>query len=368
MTWNELLYPDLQDADAQRAAIERFHALYYHRGQQTWMNTYWLGVPTAKCPLDLWIYQEILAERRPDVIVEAGTYHGGSALFLACICELLGQGRVYSIDIAPQEPLPQHPRLEYLRGSSVSDEVWRELRARIGESERVLVILDSDHSRQHVLAELERFHELVSVGSYLILEDTNVNGHPVYPRFGPGPMEALDEFLQSHAELRVDREREKLLLTFNPRGYLEKVLPGADDAAVDPDAAEVFLPQRSAPPPAEVGFAALLRELAERDEVIAWLHQEVAVRDDMVALLHREVARRDGGISRLHGEVALRDRRAEELAAAVAESAARQRWAEERCRAAEERWAAIENSRLWRTVTLYWRWRARLRRRLRRAD
>ena len=85
-----------------------------------------------------------------------------------------------------------------------------------------MVVLDSDHSRDHVLRELRRFHSLVSPGQYLVVEDTNVNGHPVLPQHGPGPMEALDIFLAENDDFEIDSSREKYLITFNPRGYLRK--------------------------------------------------------------------------------------------------------------------------------------------------
>jgi cephalosporin hydroxylase len=88
---------------------------------------------------------------------------------------------------------------------------------------RVLVVLDSDHSRDHVLAELRAYAPLVTPGSYLVVEDTNVNGHPVYEAFGPGPMEAVQDFLKERDDFEVDRSREKFLLTFNPGGWLRKL-------------------------------------------------------------------------------------------------------------------------------------------------
>ena len=86
-----------------------------------------------------------------------------------------------------------------------------------------MVSLDSNHSKAHVLAELKTYAGLVSVGSYLVVEDTNINGHPVYPEFGPGPMEALNEFLPGHKNFVIDKEREKFFVSFNPSGYLKKV-------------------------------------------------------------------------------------------------------------------------------------------------
>src|SRR5215472_11498401 len=119
-------------------AAGEFHRSYYD--SYIWQDTRWLGVPAYKCPFDLWVYQEILTEQRPDVIVETGTADGGSALFLASVCDLLGCGRVVTIDLEGR--------------SSVDPEVLREARRGIGRRDRVMVILDSDHSRDHVLAEL----------------------------------------------------------------------------------------------------------------------------------------------------------------------------------------------------------------------
>jgi cephalosporin hydroxylase len=173
-----------------------------------------------KPPTDLWTYQEILWETRPDLIIESGTFAGGTAFYLASVCELLGNGRVVSIDINPvSAELPRHPRLEYIGGrSSIDPEL--DLPVSHNPDERMMVILDSNHTYAHVTAELERFAPLVSPGCYLIVEDTNLNGHPVQPRFGAGPMEAVRDFLSAHPEFEVDASRDKHLLTFHPRGYL----------------------------------------------------------------------------------------------------------------------------------------------------
>ena len=88
---------------------------------------------------------------------------------------------------------------------------------------RALVILDSDHSRGHVIEELKVWNRFVCVGSYLIVEDSNINDHPVFPRFGPGPMEAIDEFLASNEDFVIDETKHKFFLTFNPRGFLRRI-------------------------------------------------------------------------------------------------------------------------------------------------
>ena len=94
----------------------------------------------------------------------------------------------------------------------------------IDKQHKVMVILDSDHSEKHVARELEIYSQLVSPGCYLIVEDTNVNGHPVFPNHGPGPMEAVEKFLQARQDFTVDRDMEKFYLTFNPKGYLKKMV------------------------------------------------------------------------------------------------------------------------------------------------
>jgi cephalosporin hydroxylase len=201
--------------------VDQFHTLYYGRREQTWGNTFWLGHRVLKCPLDLWCYQEILHDVRPELIIETGTYQGGSALFLASICDLLGQGTVLTIDLDQREDRPRHPRITYLTGSSTSDAILRQVRRRAKGTSRVLVILDSGHAKDHVLSEMDAYAPLVTPGSYLVVEDTNLNGHPVESDHGPGPAEAVAEFLEQNDAFARDERREKFLLTFNPGGYLE---------------------------------------------------------------------------------------------------------------------------------------------------
>lgn len=205
--------------------IRAFHELYYERTRRdgTWYDTSWLGRPVWKCPLDLWVYQELLVKLRPDFVIKTGTHHGGSAVYLASIMDLIGTGRVISIDIADPRGLPAHPRVTLLQGASGSEEIVREVMAMTRNTRSVMVILDSSHRAAHVRKELRTYSDFVSPGSYMVVEGTNMNGHPVRPDFGPGPMEAVEEFLAQDERFAVDEACEKFLLTFNPSGFLRRV-------------------------------------------------------------------------------------------------------------------------------------------------
>lgn len=217
----------LTPVEAREKIVRDFHQLYYDLGPQggTWGDTRWFGVRAGKCPLDLWLYQEILFELKPDLILETGTAEGGSALFFGAMCDLLGKGRIISVDVDAR-PKPAHPRVTYLLGSSTAPEIISQLETARASAKTCLVVLDSDHSKGHVLDELRIYQRFVSAGSFLIVEDTNVNGHPVFDEHGPGPMEALDVFLKETQDYVIDESKHKFLLTFNPRGYLRRVRGG----------------------------------------------------------------------------------------------------------------------------------------------
>lgn len=203
--------------------IKLFHKLiYFHRRDSTWMNTYWMGVRVEKIPFDLWVQQEIIFETKPDLLIEAGTFDGGSAMFYASLFDLMGQGEVVSVDIAPQPNLPSHPRVEFITASSIAPSTIEFLRER-SSGKRTMLILDSDHSEAHVRQELALLSDLVSPGCYLIVEDTNVNGHPTLPEHGPGPMEALNDWLKTNPPFISDPSREKYMVTFHPRGYWKRL-------------------------------------------------------------------------------------------------------------------------------------------------
>ena len=208
---------------SKRNIIDHFHKLYYDSEEKTWKNTFWLGIQAQKCALDLWIYQEIIFEIKPDIIIECGTAGGGSALFLASICDLLNNGKIITIDIKSDEGRPKHEKITYLLGSSTTHEIVEKIQGLISSKDRIMVILDSDHNKEYVLKELKIYSGFVTRDSYIIVEDTNINGHPVNSDFGPGPMEAVEEFLEENKNFVIDRSREKFYLTFNPSGYLRRI-------------------------------------------------------------------------------------------------------------------------------------------------
>lgn len=213
---------------SDEAAIRRYHELYYYRRHQTWLANKWLGIPTEQNPNDVWIIQEIIVETRPDLIIECGAMHGGSAALWASILrEINPSGKVLSIDIKDRFTRARRldvvrSHVEFIIGSSVDPKIvgWIKERA---AGKRVLVILDSDHRKRHVLKELQSYWEMVQVGGYIVVQDTNVNGHPVRPDFGPGPMEAVEEFLKTNDRFVSDPKRERMMFTMHPKGFLKRV-------------------------------------------------------------------------------------------------------------------------------------------------
>jgi cephalosporin hydroxylase len=204
-----------------REVLDQFHRLFYDdRG--TWRKNTWFGATTWKSPNDLWLYQEIVHSLKPGLIIETGTAFGGSATYLGWLLDREGRGQVVSVDIAARDT-PPHPRVTYISGSSTDPAIVERVAGMITAGEPVMVILDSDHSERHVYDELQAYADMVTPGSYLIVEDTNVNGHPAHRAHGPGPMEAARRFLAERDDFVVDESMHRLFLTLNPRGYLRRV-------------------------------------------------------------------------------------------------------------------------------------------------
>lgn len=197
---------------------------------QIWDNTWFLGIRVMKNPMDLWMMQYIITEVRPDYIVETGTAAGGSALYWAATLDLLGleDSRVITMDIedrtaAVAESSLWQKYVEFIHSSSTDPETVESIAERV-KDKTVMVMLDSNHEGHHVLQELRMYGPLVSPGSYLIVEDTHLDGIPVAPEWGPGPMSALIEYLDTGgAELyEQDFTREAYVLTQNPGGWLRR--------------------------------------------------------------------------------------------------------------------------------------------------
>src|SRR3954449_9509256 len=221
-------------AGADQEIIHRFHNLWYlDRRAETWKDTSWLGIKLQQSPTDLWVYQEIMTRTKPEVFVEVGVKRGGTTLYLAHLFDLLRgddleRGRVVGVDIdlglaRKHAKVTEHPRVELIEGDSTDPAVFEQVQQRC-EGHRTMVLLDSDHRAPHVRAELDLYAELVTPGSYLIVNDTNVNGHPAeWKGQGPGPYEAVADFLAHDDRFAVDKACEKHMLTLSPARVMRRV-------------------------------------------------------------------------------------------------------------------------------------------------
>lgn len=185
-------------------------------------STYW-GIPTLKNPVDFWVYQEIIYSIKPDYIIEIGNYMGGSTLAFAHMLENLNNGRVIGLDVDHSKIsnlVSKHPRIELIEEDAKNSVgLVKDL---IPENSTVLVIEDSSHDFDHTLEIIRLYSPLVSVGSYLIVEDGICrHGLDVGPE--PGPYEATVEFLKECQEFEIDSSREDFVITWNPCGYLKRI-------------------------------------------------------------------------------------------------------------------------------------------------
>jgi cephalosporin hydroxylase len=205
-------------------------------------NFSWLGRPIIQYPQDMVAMQEIIWQVQPDLIIETGIAHGGSLIFSASMLELIAsctgnQGEVLGLDIdirphnrAAIEAHPLFKRITMLEGSSISDDIIAQVTAKAAGKQRVLVCLDSNHTHDHVLAELEAYAPLTSVGSYCVVMDTVVEDVPNELSGdrpwgnGNNPKTAVWEYLKTHDEFEIDASiQNKLLITVAPDGYLKRV-------------------------------------------------------------------------------------------------------------------------------------------------
>ncbi len=200
-------------------------------------NFTWMGRPIIHFPTDLIAMQELIWQIKPDVIVETGIAHGGSIIFSASMLELIGKGEVIAVDIDirqhNRELIETHPmfkRITMIQGSSIDEQIINQIKQKIGNNKTVMVVLDSNHTHDHVLDELKLYGEMVSVSSYMICMDTFVEDMPpghVKNRpwdKGSNPMTAVFEYLQTNKNFEIDKAIDnKLLISEGRNGYLKKV-------------------------------------------------------------------------------------------------------------------------------------------------
>lgn len=201
--------------------------LSWFHNTNVWKGMTYHGVRTLKLPSDVWNYQEIIFEIGADWVVETGTRHGGSALFFAdTLVARKARGFVISADIdLAANHVRTHDQIRFLIGDSGSAEMAAQIAAMLPPDRGPLfMILDSDHSRDHVYRELNVLVPLLKRGDYLIVEDSCVNGHPVRPNFGPGPFEAAVDYVRENPSVLLhDKARErKFGATVAPGGYFRK--------------------------------------------------------------------------------------------------------------------------------------------------
>lgn len=216
--------------------IGKFHALYSGGLAQSlrdsgkeplsmppWSEVYWLGKQVVKCPMDLWVYQEIIVETRPELIIETGTSGSGSAYFFATIFDMMDwPGHIVTIDATVYPDLRMnHPRITYLEGDSVGDVMFKHLTNVFQPAPRTMVSLDSLHTYEHVKRELELYAPLVTPGCYLVVEDTGWSNPKDTPTGGWADR-AAKEFLRDNPGYVSDVSREKHLITSNRGGWIRR--------------------------------------------------------------------------------------------------------------------------------------------------
>ncbi len=190
-------------------------------------KTNWMGQPIWQNVLDLWTIQETICEIKPELLIETGTNRGGSSLFYAHLFDLINHGRIITIDVKKLHDLT-HSRITYLLGSSTAPDIVETVRqAAVQVTGPILVILDSDHGEAHVRKELDCYASLVTPGSFCLVQDGVIDTLWMLRGDRPGPLPAIKDFLKTHPEFEVDRERERrFLITHHPMGWLRRKADG----------------------------------------------------------------------------------------------------------------------------------------------
>lgn len=199
-------------------------------------NFTWMGRPIIQFPQDMIAMQEIIWQAKPDVVIETGIAHGGSLVYYASLLELIGHGEVIGIDIDIRQhnrsAIDAHPmrrRIRLIEGSSIDDRIVEQVRA-LAAGKRAIVVLDSNHTHDHVLAELRAYAPLVCSGGYCVVMDTVIEDMPAdsFPdrpwSIGNNPRTAVEAFLKEDRRFEADPLiPAKLLITVAPGGYLKRV-------------------------------------------------------------------------------------------------------------------------------------------------
>jgi len=199
--------------------------LIYHQNDIVFDQVKWMGSPALKNVLDAWIYQEILYEVQPDVLIEIGSRYGGSTKYFADIMGILGKGEVLSIDMDRSVYELEHERVTALTGNSSNPEILSAVKERC-KNKTVMVIQDGDHRMHQVLEDLKDYSKFVSINSYFIIEDGIVDLFHHGDSLGfeeKGPLAAIEEFLSYNSHFVIDSSRERYILTYNPKGFLKRI-------------------------------------------------------------------------------------------------------------------------------------------------
>lgn len=195
----------------------------------------WLGVPIIQTPEDLILMQELIFRVKPDFVIETGIAHGGGLIFYASLMELLGKGKVIGVDIEVREhnrkAIEGHPlfkRIEIIEGSSTAPDTILKIKSRILMNSKVIVCLDSNHTKTHVLNELELYKSIVNIGGYIVVFDTVSSmladcGVADKKYIGNSPKEAVSEFLRKNNDFEVDKGFNKLFVSSSPDGFLRRI-------------------------------------------------------------------------------------------------------------------------------------------------